>query len=268
MEGAEMNTGAVLPERHEEQLQLGFRMIERAFGAKIHALDHEIKGLRISCEEQKTQAAGLQRKNSALEVELVEGHQRSQQLSEENKELFKTVQQLRRQLTRLEGLKKKVLDSISDDQMAEYETEDSKLYMRDDYLRGAVPLTMQGAAASQGHPAPPMSMGPPTTDAGSPYTAPQPPWSASPPLHEPVATGHSAAAGLAGGSMVDGKEFFRKARSNLSYEAFNDFLASIKRLNNQQQSREETLEEARGIFGHEQQHLYKEFEQLLNRHAM
>jgi hypothetical protein len=61
----------------EDQLQLGFRMIEKAFCAKVQALEHEAKSLRISCEEQKQQAAGLQRKSSGLEVELVEGHQRS-----------------------------------------------------------------------------------------------------------------------------------------------------------------------------------------------
>lgn len=57
------------------------------------------------------EASGLQRKNSALEVELVESHQRAQTLSDENRELFKTVQNLRKQLMRLEGLKKKALES-------------------------------------------------------------------------------------------------------------------------------------------------------------
>mmetsp|Transcript_117474 Transcript_117474/g.374360 ORF Transcript_117474/g.374360 Transcript_117474/m.374360 type:complete len:287 (+) Transcript_117474:1718-2578(+) len=70
------------------------------------------------------------------------------------------------------------------------------------------------------------------------------------------------------GGTIDGKQFFRQARSQLSYEAFNDFLSNIKKLNNQQQTREETLDEARRIFGPEGQHLYKEFELLLNRHAV
>lgn len=68
--------------------------------------------------------------------------------------------------------------------------------------------------------------------------------------------------------VIDGKQFFRQARNSLSYEAFNEFLASIKRLNNQQQSREETLDEARRIFGPENQNLYADFAQLLNRHAV
>jgi len=77
-----------------------------------------------------------------------------------------------------------------------------------------------------------------------------------------------AAGGGGGGQAVDSKQFFRTARSVLSYEGFNEFLANIKRLNNQQQSREETLEQARRIFGPEHRHLHQEFEQLLSRHAM
>eukprot|EP00972_Heterocapsa_arctica_P112613 16432810-Heterocapsa_arctica.AAC.1 len=51
----------------EGQLQLGFRMIEKAFCVKAQALEHEAKNLRMNCKEQKQQAAGPQRKNSALE---------------------------------------------------------------------------------------------------------------------------------------------------------------------------------------------------------
>jgi hypothetical protein len=68
-------------------------------------------------------------------------------------------------------------------------------------------------------------------------------------------------------SGVDGKQFFRNARARISYESFNAFLANIKRLNSHQQTRDETLEEARRIFGNEHQDLYTEFVQLLNRNA-
>lgn len=255
--------GTPLPEQHEDQVQLGFRMIQNAYTSKVQHLENELRGLRLGCEEQKNQAAGLHRKNSALEVELVESHQRAQQLADENRELFKTVQNLRRQLQRLEGLKKKVLDSISDDASADYtiENEEARLAMRDDYLQGSLPLTMgaaygEPAAARRQSPARPAFGGVPTSVAGNlqgPAAR-----AASPP---PQALGP-------GPGAVDGKQFFRQARSQLSYEAFNDFLSNIKRLNNQQQTREETLDEARRIFGPELQHLYKEFEQLLNRHAV
>merc|ERR1719379_487236 len=104
-----------LPQDHEDQIQLGIRIIQSAHQNKVHALEQEIKGLRLTCEEQRGTLANLQRKNSALEVELVESHQRAQQLAEENKELFRTVGSLRKQLGRLEHLKAAVLTSIQDD---------------------------------------------------------------------------------------------------------------------------------------------------------
>merc|ERR1719230_2489524 len=65
-----------------------------------------------------------------------------------------------------------------------------------------------------------------------------------------------------GSPQVDGKAFFRQARGKLSNEAFNQFLASIKRLNSQQQTREETLDEARRLFGPDNSELYMDFESL------
>lgn len=274
----------MLPEQHEDQLQLGFRIIQNSFKNKVHALEQELKGLKLNNEEQKNQSAALQRKNSALEVELVESHQRAQQLAEENKELFRTVQQLRKRIDVLEDLKKKVQVSLQAEATAEVEGENNKLYLNDDYMKGSMPLTM---AAVQGDPGPyssgvhgdalrgmpghgmqplGMQMGQPAPSYGqnpSPITPP-------PPVGDRSNFGGAAASPAMGGSAnsVDGKQFFRMARSQLSYEAFNEFLANIKRLNNQQQTREETLEEARRIFGPNLANLYTDFEQLLNRHTM
>ncbi|WOK91697.1 hypothetical protein Cni_G00388 [Canna indica] len=64
---------------------------------------------------------------------------------------------------------------------------------------------------------------------------------------------------------VDGKEFFRQARSRLSYEQFGAFLANIKELNAHRQSREETLRKAEEIFGTENKDLHLSFQGLLNR---
>lgn len=64
---------------------------------------------------------------------------------------------------------------------------------------------------------------------------------------------------------IDGKEFFRQARSRLSYEQFGAFLANIKELNAQRQSREETLRKAEEIFGTDNKDLYLSFQGLLNR---
>lgn len=64
---------------------------------------------------------------------------------------------------------------------------------------------------------------------------------------------------------IDGKEFFRQARSRLSYEQFSAFLANIKELNAQKQTREETLRKAEDIFGMDNKDLYLSFQGLLNR---
>jgi hypothetical protein len=65
----------------------------------------------------------------------------------------------------------------------------------------------------------------------------------------------------------DGKDFFRRARARLSYDAFNEFLANIKKLNLRTQSREQTLAECRRIFGPEGNDLFTGFQQLLSRHV-
>ncbi|XWS10712.1 hypothetical protein CRYUN_Cryun38cG0021200 [Craigia yunnanensis] len=64
---------------------------------------------------------------------------------------------------------------------------------------------------------------------------------------------------------IDGKEFFRQARSRLSYEQFSAFLANIKELNAQKQTREETLRKAEEIFGTDNKDLFLSFQGLLNR---
>eukprot|EP00928_Gymnodinium_smaydae_P063542 TRINITY_DN47097_c0_g1_i1.p1 TRINITY_DN47097_c0_g1~~TRINITY_DN47097_c0_g1_i1.p1 ORF type:complete len:303 (+),score=64.50 TRINITY_DN47097_c0_g1_i1:131-910(+) len=254
--------GSALPQDHEDQMQLGIRIITSAFQNKMHSLEQEIRGMRLTCEEQKQNVASLAKKNSSLEGELVESVQRSQQLTEENKELFKTVGSLRKQIARLEALKSAVMTSIQDDQAAEADLGDTRALMSEEFLRGATPLTTReltygggaggGMMNHSGH-ASYREDGGGTGSVGG------------------LNLGAAAApgAGAAPSSpVIDGKQFFRQARSRLSYEAFNLFLASIKRLNSQTQTREETLDEARRIFGTELQDLYKDFESLLNRHGM
>jgi len=68
-----------------------------------------------------------------------------------------------------------------------------------------------------------------------------------------------------GRPRIDGKEFFRQARTKLSYEQFGAFLANIKEFNAQKQSREDTLSKAEEIFGVEHKDLYISFQNMLNR---
>jgi len=254
-------TVGTLPQDHEDQLQLGMRIVQTAFTNKVASLEQEIRGLRLTCEEQRANVAALQKKNSSLEVELVESHQRSQQLAEENKELFKTVGSLRKQIGRLEHLKAAVLSSIQDDHEKEAEMGDTRALMSEEYIRQATPLTAQGMGFQQPAAMQRSASPGPAGNFGGGFGG--------------FGGGGQAPGGMGGGGppggaspQIDGKAFFRSARGKLSSEAFNQFLASIKRLNNQQQTREETLDEARRLFGPDNQDLYMDFESLLNRQGL
>ncbi|XP_066315099.1 uncharacterized protein At4g15545-like [Miscanthus floridulus] len=67
------------------------------------------------------------------------------------------------------------------------------------------------------------------------------------------------------GTRVDGKEFFRQARSRLSYEQFAAFLANIKEFNAHRQSREETLRKPSQPNRAENKDLLRSFQGLLSR---
>lgn len=82
----------------------------------------------------------------------------------------------------------------------------------------------------------------------------------------PPQRGHAAAAAAAAPPRVDGKDFFKQARSRLEYEQFAEFLTNIKELNAGKQTREETLERAHDIFGTGNNDLYESFQALLSRH--
>lgn len=70
-----------------------------------------------------------------------------------------------------------------------------------------------------------------------------------------------------GKTRVDGKEFFRQVRTRLSYDQFGAFLANVKELNSQKQTKEETLRKADEIFGPENKDLYAIFEGLIMRNV-
>ena len=61
--------------------------------------------------------------------------------------------------------------------------------------------------------------------------------------------------------------YVASCRSQLSLEQFSAFLANIKELNAQRQSREETLRKAEEIFGTDNKDLFVSFQGLLNRNA-
>jgi hypothetical protein len=65
----------------------------------------------------------------------------------------------------------------------------------------------------------------------------------------------------------EGREFFNQAKVVLSFKQFNQFLSCIKRLNAGVETKQETLENAKKIFGDEHIDLYNAFKKLLSKHA-
>lgn len=61
----------------------------------------------------------------------------------------------------------------------------------------------------------------------------------------------------------EGKDFFMQARNELTFPQFQQFLLCIKSYNNGLQTKEQTLQIARQIFGPTHQQLFSAFQQLL-----
>lgn len=243
---------APMPQDYEEQVELAMRIFQSAFTGKVRALQSEIVALKHGCDEQRNTAQAMQQKNSALEERLADTQQTAKQLYQENQELLAVVSSLRSQMKRLEALRSAVMTSIQADDAMAQESPVNQV-VRDDFLCERLPLSMRGLSVNGPLPSSKAvgDVGAATSDAGHPGQQGCPQADAT----------HAEA-------PVDGRQFFREARSRLSTEAFNLFLASIKRLNNQEQSREETLDEAWRVFGDEHQDLYRSFEHLLNRQGV
>jgi hypothetical protein len=95
-----------------------------------------------------------------------------------------------------------------------------------------------------------------------------PPAAAQPQENTPMTGNRSAESqqsGLAGGS--DGKAFFKKVRSQVDFEIFSNFLKIIKRLNNQQTPKDETIVEVTKLFGDKNRDLINEYVDMISHHG-
>lgn len=64
---------------------------------------------------------------------------------------------------------------------------------------------------------------------------------------------------------IDGKNFFKDARTRLSYESFALFLGYVKKLNDKAITKERALAELQIVFGEENSDLHEDFSNLLLR---
>lgn len=266
---------AVLPQDPYDQLDLAHRITALAYTQKVANLEAEARGLNQQLTTKNSQIKSLERKVSMMEVEVGEHQEKCRQSLEEQAKLvaeknslIATVKKLNRDVARLEGFKRNLMQSLQDDEdvirekdygapMAnELGTDYAAERLVQSVLNASHNDTQShgsGAASALGHHHD-------TPGYGSTPNMPPPPASA------PASATPNAGIGSTTPARVDGKEFFRRARARLSYEQFSAFLQNIKDLNAHRKTREEALGRAKEIFGSEGADLYASFEGLLSRH--
>ncbi|KAG6469349.1 uncharacterized protein At4g15545-like [Zingiber officinale] len=295
---------AVIPTDPYEQLDLARKITSMAIASRVSKLDLESVRLRQSVVEKDRTIADLQERLSQRERMFQETDARLKAALEENiklanerDSLAQTSKKLTRDLAKLETFKKQLMQSLNDENLhkqedpVEKKNDDSSIAHASSY-RGTATKPF-GQKTSKTPPIPPRVTPPTatpkvTSNRGSPRktsvaTLPKyasgtasptnmhfdsltamSPWYPSSKQSSAVSS-PTCGRSISGHTRVDGKEFFRQARSRLSYEQFGAFLANIKELNAHRQSREETLRKAEEIFGTKDKDLYLSFQGLLNR---
>uniref|UniRef100_A0A6V7QYF1 At4g15545-like C-terminal domain-containing protein n=1 Tax=Ananas comosus var. bracteatus TaxID=296719 RepID=A0A6V7QYF1_ANACO len=290
---------AVIPTDPYDQLDLARKITSMAIASRVSRLESECARLRRSIADRDSAIAELRDRVAHLDRLVHESDARLGAALEENAKLVKerdmlttTSKKLGRDLAKLETFKKQLMQSLSDDNLmqkseaADIEAHDhtvarvaswkdgiSSSHSVDDLTSGSA-VTGESTQDASGPSAYKFSITPYITPRLTPTSTPK--FSSTGghlnnftavPVESTILSTHLSPKrpSFSGRPRIDGKEFFRQARTRLSYEQFAAFLANIKELNANNQSREETLEKAEEIFGTENKDLYISFQNLLNR---
>ncbi|XP_051129939.1 uncharacterized protein At4g15545 isoform X2 [Andrographis paniculata] len=296
----------VLPSDPFEQLDVARKITSIALSTRVSALESEAAALQQHLDERDAIISDLESQLESLDASLADTADRlaavqeeKESLLKENAELSNTVKKLNRDVVKLEAFRKKLMQSLQDDEdnPASASITSRKASIADDDTGNSNPEDVEtdvrprisqslliGSQTSTPRLTPPGS--PPHLSAsGSPSRTPK---LGSPRrqslsfstarsvfdeksnIYSSVPSTAGSASSLDSGSQpgktrVDGKEFFRQVRNRLSLEQFGAFLANVKELNANKQTKEETLQKADEIFGVENKDLYSIFEGLIAR---
>lgn len=260
--GQTPQTGAYGMDETEDKIQYAFRMILEAHRGRSMTSDNEIRSLRQTIEELKSANSNLTKKYAAAEREIMEQQHRNQVLSKDNETLAMTNRQLLQRCEKYKRIQQTFSEALEnsghEDDLPSMPTITSSEYRSTAFSSSSLPTpsaltTMPSSAA----PPPVSHMSPKTTHA---------------PVERSNSNGTSSAAAPSGATTSfdsngkDGKQFFRVVRTRLPFESFNSFLSIIKKLNSHEYSREVAVEEAKKIFGQENQDLLGDFQALISRH--
>ncbi|XP_021775528.1 uncharacterized protein At4g15545-like isoform X2 [Chenopodium quinoa] len=293
---------AVIPTDPYDQLDLARKITSMAIASRVSNLESETSRLKQKVSDQDRHIFELEEKASCLQQVFQEADSRLKLVLDENMKLVQerdslsaTVKKLNRDLGKLETFKRQLMQSLSEDSS----TETVDIGTCDQAVPRAYPdkavkqtgqrfsltpyqitprLTPTGTPkviSTTGSPKSYSAVGSPQKDSGA--TTPTKmqydgrtslsSWYPSSQRSSAANSPPRARALPSRTPRIDGKEFFRQARSRLSYEQFSAFLANIKQLNDHKQSREETLRKAEEILGTDNKDLYLSFQGLLNRNV-
>ncbi|XP_020588895.1 uncharacterized protein At4g15545-like [Phalaenopsis equestris] len=296
----------VIPTDPYEQLNLARKITSLAIASRVSKLESEAGRMRQKIVDKDRAISELQSRISELEIMFRETDARLRTALEENIKLLKerdsllaASKKMSRDLAKMETFKRHLIQSLNDDysstETVDIGTCDQSLtktaILKDGASTGLVTLNPDGKFISSyitpritpGTSKVQSTIGSPkqfstgasprrTSGATSPsksraqvYTSASPWYPSS--MQSSAANSPPKGRSLPGRTRVDGKEFFRLAKNRLSYEQFAAFLANIKELNAQRQSREETSKKAEEIFGVENKDLFLLFQGLLNRNT-
>ncbi|XP_056845240.1 uncharacterized protein At4g15545 isoform X3 [Raphanus sativus] len=293
---------AIIPTDPYEQLDLARKITSMAIASRVSNLESQVSVLTQKLVEKdrivyelEGRASSLERLYHESDSSLKNALDENVKLRQERDSLAMTAKKLGRDYAKLEAFKRQLMQSLNDEnpstdnidvrQVARDKDENSNgLSTLDSFsnnnntqgLRQRASLTPPGLTPS-GTPKMVSAVGSPRSysAASSPklFSGAASPtasqydirmWSSSSQQSSvPNSPPRSHSSTSARHARIDGKEFFRQARSRLSYEQFSAFLANIKELNARKQSREETLRKAEEIFGTENNDLYISFKGLL-----
>nr|CAB3498781.1 unnamed protein product [Digitaria exilis] len=234
---------AALPRDPYEQLDLARRITALAVAGRVSGLEREAGRLRADAAEKDRENAELRERVGLLDTALQETNARLRAALEDNIKLSKERDSLAQTTKKLA----RDLQKVPSFDLASFLCDGVLIYLLYSQLESFKRHLMQSLR----------------DDNSSVCSSPQETVDITTCDQSSVASKASSCGGRT--PRIDGKEFFRQARSRLSYEQFGAFLANIKELNAHKQSREETLKKAEEIFGPDNKDLYLSFQGLLNR---
>eukprot|EP00762_Andalucia_godoyi_P004047 ANDGO_06283.mRNA.1 Uncharacterized protein At4g15545 len=271
-----MNSAMDVPKNADEQFAYGLRILQRAFSLKTESMDADMSKFKSMFSEQKAVVSSLEDRIRSLEEDLSLSNAKNKQLIseksaliQENENLHAALKKTQRDAAQLNQFRSVIISSLHETDVAD--------------AAFANPSSGRGAALGNSSATFGLHYSPESLVSLSATTNPSPPTMHAGSSHHGGGLGsggastgdysgmgasaHGSNAFGSGGGAVDGKEFFRLARSRLDYAAFQEFLGLIKKLNNRSSTKAETLGHARSIFlgaGHED--LFFQFEKLLENH--